>query len=369
MKKSKNELVIKSMDFALNILKKDDSFNALVSPVSVFMALGMLTNGAAGDTREELLKAVSMDMDEFNNAMTELIRSTSKDDEQLKLANGIWVNGADKLIKEYKKKMKEEYRAKLCAENFSVETANEINKFVSKNTKGMINRLVDMLPPASSMILVNALSFCGKWDKPFKEFQVNTEGVFTNVFGKKKRVTMLNGTAGRYFEVKGGKGFLYPYENEKYIFAALLPDRGMSVDDVLKASEATEITDALRNAIHTHVDIGIPEYTLDFETELSGIMKGFGVNNAFLSGKADFSEMLKGNGEDFISQIIHKTHIELDREGTRAAAITGVMVLGAAPPIPGRNKEVILDRPFIYFILDNADKIPVFAGRVDDIGN
>lgn len=369
MRISKNEFPIKCMDFALNILKNNEKDNALVSPVSVIMALGLAAGGAKGDTKNELLRAVSMDEDALNEGIRRLLDSSDTGSDQIKYANGIWVNGDDRIVKAYKKKMKEEFRAKVRSDAFSQKTADKINKFVNENTDGMIEKLVDTLSPAASMILINALSFSGKWDKPFEDYQVDDEAIFTTASGKKKRVSMLCGSSKQYFELKNAKGFLYPYENKKYTFAAILPDKGKSVSDILKASRGEDLLKALANPLNIKAEIGIPEYTLDFEAELSDTLKILGVNSAFAPGKADFSGMLNGNSNDFISQILHKTHIELDREGTRAAAITGVLTLGAAPPLPGSNIEVILDRPFIYFILDNADKTPVFVGRADNIGH
>lgn len=368
MRISKNEFPKKCMDFALNILRGNEKNNALASPVSVIMALGLAVRGAKGDTKDELLGAVSMDEDTLNEGIRRLLDSSDTGENQLKFANGIWVNGDNRLAKDYKKKMKEEFRAKVKSDVFSQKTADKINKFVNENTDGMIKKLIDSLSPEASMILINALSFSGKWDKPFEDDQVDDEAIFTTASGKEKTVSMLYGSSMQYFELENGKGFLYPYENKRFTFAAILPDKGKSVNDILETSSGEELFNVLMNPMHIKAEIGIPEYTIDFETELTDTLSRLGVKSAFTPGKADFSGMLNGNSNDYISQILHKTHIELDREGTRAAAITGVLTLGAAPPLPGPDIEVILDRPFIYFILDNADKMPVFMGRVDDIG-
>ena len=247
----------------------------------------------------------------------------------------------------------------------SDETLSDVNQFVYDNTDGMIDKIIDSVPSLSNMILVDALSFEGKWDKAFEDEDIDENGTFTLEEGSSKTVTMLNGKAGEYFEVSGGCGFIYPYKGDRYSFAAILPEEGTKMQDFISNVSGEEIVDSMKNCEYTRVVFSIPEFTFDCSMELSDTFREMGANRVF-TGDADFSNMLTENGKYSIDSILHKTHIELNREGTKAAAVTG-MVLNSAGPGKADVKQVISDRPFIYMIIDNETKTPIFMGHADNI--
>ncbi|MBE5861068.1 MAG: serpin family protein [Butyrivibrio sp.] len=353
-------------NLAISILKNDYSENALVSPLSVMMAGGMVLNGSASETKDELMNVLGLeDIDSFNASMKSFMEINDDPENKLKFANGIWVNGDDILLDTYKTKMEDLYGAKLCDEPFSDETLSDVNQFVYDNTDGMIDKIIDSVPSLSNMILVDALSFEGKWDKAFEDEDIDENGTFTLEDGSSKTVTMLNGKAGEYFEVSGGCGFIYPYKGDRYSFAAILPEEGTKMQDFISNVSGEEIVDSMKNCEYTRVVFSIPEFTFDCSMELSDTFRKMGANRVF-TGDADFSNMLTENGKFSLDSILHKTHIELNREGTKAAAVTG-MVLNSAGPGKADVKQVILDRPFIYMIIDNETKTPIFMGHADNI--
>ncbi len=352
-------------DLAIKMLKAGEGENKLVSPLSVMMAMGMATNGANGETKDQLLKALNVDQETLDRDMTTLLATDDNDGQQLTYANGIWANGIDKLNDDYVVKMSELYKAEIHGEDFGPDTVTDINSFVDKNTNGQIKKLIDSLDKSASMVLVDALCFNGEWDSPFEDYQIKEDYDFNTVDGQIQKVTMLNGDSGQYITVNDAEGFTYSYAGGKYSFIALLPKEGEAPDKFISGLDGKTLMKAYDDREFTEVIFGIPEFEFDYNMDLCEMLKGLGVVNAFDSSSADFTGMFKENIGQYISKIVHKTHIELDREGTRAAAATGMVTLDAAPPSFEEPKEIILDRPFVYIIFDNDNEIPVFMGQVD----
>ena len=361
----KMNISAQAADLAIEVLKSNDEKNKLISPLSVMMAMGMAANGAEGDTRSELFGALSIgDEDSFNKAMKKYVKASGEEDSQLKVANGIWANADVSVEKKYEKEMEESFGARVKAGKFDSATLDDINGFVDKNTDGQIKKLYTELPSDASVILVDALSFQGKWEEPYEDYDLAPDSDFTSEDGSVSKVTMLTGKNHELIEVEGAKGFILPYEGGEYTFAALLPKEGQSVDKLLKKLDGEKLTKALNNPSDKTVHYKLPEFSFDYDLELSDFFMEKGAKKAF-SGEADFSKMLGKSSGYFLSSVYHKTHITLDREGTRAAAATGVMTLGA--PLELEYEEVNLDRPFVYMILDAKTNTPVFMGVCDEI--
>ncbi len=362
-----NNLSITSANLAISMLQAQEGENKLVSPISVIMAMGMAANGAENETRAEILSALNMDIDTLNSSVNALI---SKDDtseiKQVHYANGIWINGEDQLKDSFIEAMKS-YKAQISEQLFTADTVHDINTFVNENTDGQIEKLIEELPLESSMVLVDALSFDGKWVKPFEDNNIDENGKFTTIDGNIQNACMLLGNAYDYIELNGSTGFTYDYQGGEYTFVAMLPTEGESISDFIQNLTGEDIINAYNNKVSCKVNIGIPEFDFDYDMELKDMFKSLGVSRAFEVSGADFSGMYFENTPTYISSIIHKTHIELNREGTKAAATTGVMVLGTAMTTEEEIKEVILDRPFIYLIIDKAQNVPIFVGQVDSL--
>lgn len=361
----KVDISVQAADLAIDVLKSNDDKNKLISPLSVMMAMGMAANGAAGDTRSELFDSLSISDEElFNKAMKQYVKAAGKEDSELKVANGIWANSDVSVNSKFEKKMGENYGAKIEAKEFDASTAEEINNFVNDNTDGQIEKLFDEVPFDASVILVDALSFEGKWKEPFENSDILTGMTFTAEDGNVSEVTMLKGKRDELIELDDAVGFILPYKGGKYTFAALLPQEGQSVSEFIGSIDGKKLTDALNNPLEAEVKFFLPEFSFDYNLELADFFMGKGAKKAF-SADADFSEMLGENSGYSISSVLHKTHITLDRAGTKAAAATDVMVVGSA--LDMNSVEIYLDRPFVYMILDSQTNTPVFMGVCDEI--
>ena len=202
--------------------------------------------------------------------------------------------------------------------------------------------------------LMNAAAFEAEWEELYEKDYIYEEE-FHNEDGRVVNVDMLHSKEYGWIEDKHLTGFIKPYKDEKYAFMALLPDEGVSMKKVIKKLDFTGL---FSNAEDEKVTVTMPEYKYDFGQDLTEICKELGIRSAFTPG-ADFSPM--STEWLRLDSIIHKAHIEVDRHGTKAAAVTmGMVMCGCAPMM--KQRIVILDRPFIYAIMDTETKLPIFAG-------
>ena len=219
------------------------------------------------------------------------------------------------------------------------------------------------------LFLINALAFDGKWQTPYEPEQV-TDGTFTAADGSERAVTMMQSSETEYLDDGQATGFIKYYKEGGYAFAALLPNEGVSIDSCIASLTGAGLRETLQNAEQTQVNATLPKFSADYSAELSGSLKALGVTDAFDGDRADFSAMgQSGEGRLFISRVLHKTHIELDEQGTSAAAATAVEMNATACAPAEQPKSVVLNRPFVYMILDTNTMLPVFFGAVYDIPN
>ena len=243
---------------------------------------------------------------------------------------------------------------------------SDINAWVKKNTDDMIPTLLEEISPEAMMYLINAVAFDAKWATPYEEYQIS-DGDFTAADGTAQTVPMMHSTERNFLSDAHARGFLKYYE-QGYAFAALLPEEGLSPEDYLAALTADSLQEMLWNPEDCEVCAALPQYAYDYNTELSAMLKRMGMATAF-TDDADFSQITT-DLPLYISRVQHKTHIEVNSAGTKAAAVTSVEIrCGSAIMEEERVEVVTLDRPFLYLILDTKNKLPVFIGIVNTIEN
>ena len=375
----------KVTDTALTMLtglrsaQKDPS-NTLISPDSILSCLTMVGNGADGATLDEMKKVFGVDdMADYSsfwkNEHDRLTSVNSDKDGKVSynVANSIWANSDQiTLSEDYIKANKADFGAELYNAKFSDTTVKDINSWVNKNTKSMIPTIIDKLEKDDVAVLLNALAFEGQWAVQYQDYQVDKNGSFTTAAGKKQTVNMLSGTEGDFLELNGAKGFIKPYSNGDFAFFAYLPKEGTSVDKFLSTVSGEEFIKAYKNRKSTDVVTKMPEFSYDYSTSLKDQLKKMGMELSF-SNDADLTKMQDFKKDPLqsrlkISDVIHKTHIEVDRNGTKAAAVTAA-IIEKATSVPDRPEPeyVTLDRPFVYGILDTQTGMPLFIGTVDSV--
>lgn len=374
---SVNESVI---GFSINLFKTSTlndlsaDKNAMVSPESVLLALGMTANGAAGETLSEmenvLCKGHSVsELNEYSYALADA--QNGNEDVKFNIANSIWIKSVDESLSvnnEFLENDKKYYNADAFKSAFDEKTVEEINNWVDENTNGMIKKVLDNIPPQTVMYLINAVAFEGKWLAEYTDEDIREEYEFNNSDASTSKVNMMFSEEKHYMHDDKAKAFIKPYEGNRYGFMAILPNEGVELKDYISGMTEESYMN-LFNSKDESVDVnaGIPEFSADYDILMNDALKAMGMPSAFDDSNADFSKMANSSdGNLFIGNVIHKTHIEVDRNGTKAAAITVVQVdKECAMEVVDDIQSIILDRPYLYAIVDMETGMPIFMGAVN----
>jgi len=361
--------------FALNLMQqsmKENRSNVLVSPYSIVQALGMTANGAKGETLAQMEQTIGGVPVQDLNGYLLTQRKNQPDDEFCRLltANSVWLRDEkDRLSvqQSFLQTLTDYYNAEAFKAPFDESTLKDINSWVDKNTEHMIPQILDEIKEETVMYLINAVTFDGKWAVKYDTEPCDYE--FTSSDGRIQTAQMMFSDESRYLSDDHAEGFLKYYQGGKYAFAALMPEENLSVYDYTASLTPASLRSVLKNAENTTVTAGLPQFSYDYGAELSETLKAMGMTAAFDPEAADLSAMgTSANGNMYIGRVIHKTHIDVDTEGTKAAAATVVEVNDeCAAEDPVERKTVILDRPFLYMILDTENNLPVFMGILTEI--
>ena len=367
------EINAQVQDLSVQIFKKAASAkqNSMVSPTSILLAMAMVENGAAGDTKKQMEAVFGMRTSELNQWIRawSAVQPQANEDakSRMNIANAVWYNnsGALTLNTDYKKTLQEMLQAQVKGGDFSQQTVKEINSWCSKNTYGMIDKIVEELSPAQQMVLLNAVAFEDQWSEQYKKSQVKKEN-FTEQNGKKKKTSLMYSEEDIYCQDDMATGFIKPYSSG-YRFVAILPKEGVSVADYMNKLDGERFAAFVDSGQHAVVHAVLPAFKSEYKTDaLVQIFRKMGIKDLFDASAANLSGMGDCSGQNlYVDEILHKTYIDVNREGTRAAAVTGVMVKATSlNPEPVREYTVRLDRPFLYAIIDAQTGTPVFMGTM-----
>lgn len=338
--------------------------NLVLSPLSVIYALTLVSNGAADSTLaafETLNGGIPIgEMNEYLYEYTKKLESTAES--TVDTANSAWANKSIfELSEDFITVAEKYYRAEAKAVNFADKAATDaINRWVSDNTDGMIDKAVDELNPNAALVLLNTVLFNGKWEKPYEEYDIS-DGIFTNHDGSETDVEYMRSTEYSYFEVDGGVGFSKAYK-DGYSFVGILPDEETGIDRFAAELDLAEINRAVAGGSEK-VRVLLPKFEYENEVQLTDILSDMGLEEAF-GGNANLRGLGTGMGNPYISSVLQKAKIITDENGTKAAAMTEVMVMMTSAGPSAQPKIIELNRPFFYMIVDNETLIPLFMGIV-----
>jgi serpin B len=349
--------------------------NIMVSPASVMFALDLADAGACKNTLAEINKAIGGEgltpeqQQAFASQWMKDINSSDK--VSFSVANAIWSNNqvvGDKLNPDYVKFIEKMYEAKAKTMNFDGAAVEDINKWVNDKTKGMIDNIISRLDPQTAAVLVNAIAFEGVWEEPYEDYQVQP-WTFKGTSGESD-MTGLTEASSYYYESDKATGFSKLYDGGKYKFVAILPkDEKSDANTFMAGFTPEDYSKFIGSATWEYeVHSKIPKFKNEYDVILNDALKDLGINDAFDPEKADFTGIAHTEENMFISQVLHKTFIELDEKGTKAAAATAITMETASAEVPMKKlKEVICDRPFAYMIVDCENDKPIFIGTVNNI--
>ena len=354
-------------DFSVELFKNcsDGRSNIMVSPASVISALAMTFNGADENTLKQFQDVLcgGAKIDDLNRFYSSYMRRLTGDKKAtFDNANSIWIRDGIEVKADFLQKNADYYGAGAYSAPFDAGTVDDINKWVKDNTGGFIDNIIGELSPASVMCLVNAVYFDAGWEEPYEDCQV-MDGDFTDIGGNTKKVKMMHSSDKlSYIHGDNVTGFVKPYEGN-FSFVALLPDEDISVNDFVASLSGEEFLKLIDESGKANVVSAIPEFSYDYGITLNSALADMGITDAF-NDTADFSG-ITGQDDTFISEVIHKTHIDVNTDGTKAAAATAVIMEAMGTSIEDSVVYfVTLDRPFVYAIVDNDTHLPVFMGTV-----
>lgn len=345
--------------------------NTLISPLSVLCALAMTANGAKEETLAQMEQVFGLNISELNGYLRAYLENLPSGDKyKVSVADSIWFKDDDNLTIEqsFLQTNADYYGASVYKAAFDDATLKDINAWVSENTDGMIENILDKIPDAAVMYLINALAFDAEWETIYKETQVR-DGTFTTESGDTRDVEMMYCSEHQYLDDGSATGFLKYYADRKYAFVALLPNEGVTVSDYVASLTGEGLMSTLQNTQDVEVKTAIPKFESEYSIEMSDILKAMGITDAFNIDSADFTGLgQSADGNIFISRVLHKTYIAVDEKGTKAGAATVVEAAAGAAAPSDEIKTVYLDRPFVYMLIDCETNLPIFIGIAMDIG-
>ncbi len=354
-------------DFAVRLFEAsaEEGKNTLISPLSVLSALAMTANGAKGETLSQMESVLGMSTDELNQYFHCYMQTLPQGEKyKLKLANSIWFTDDERFTvkDEFLQTNADYYGADIYRVMFDNKALRDVNNWVKEKTDGMIPEILDEIKEDDIMYLVNALAFDAEWANIYTKDDVRS-GTFVTEDGQKQEAEYMHGEEHVYLEDKDAKGFVKYYKEHKYAFVALLPNKGVSVEEYVKGLDGEYLNTLLTNKLNTSVATKIPKFETESNVDMTKILQKMGMKDAF-GPYANFSGLGTTTREYIcIDRVLHKTFISVGEKGTKAGAATMVAVADGTSAMLER-KEVYLNRPFVYMLIDCESNVPFFIGTM-----
>jgi len=354
------------------IVKQEKDSNVFISPLSVSMALGMTYNGAEGATEEAMrnvLELAGLTEQEINESYRSLIDLLTQLDPQVifEIANSIWCREGFPVKEEFININRTYFDAEVAALDFNKPDASKtINGWVDEKTHGKITEIVsDPIDPETVMFLINAIYFKGAWTCEFDE-EDTREDWFTLPDGSQIRCQMMRREDEfSYLENDLFQAIDLPYGNEKFSMTVFLPKPEVDIDSLISEFNQENWDSWLGSFASDSGKLYFPKFTLEYKIKLNDVLTALGMGIAFDGSRADFSGIAEVNplANLYISKVLHKTFIEVNEEGTEAAAVTSVEV-GITSIQPPHGFVMRVDRPFVFAIRENHSQTVLFMGKI-----
>ena len=364
------EIALQGNDFAFRFLEnvnESTSEDYVISPLSMQFLLGLILDGAKGQTADEICAVLGYgagNVDGVNEFCQSLLKQLPELDKKTKLAlaNAVVANKSFPLLDSYKSMVTEYYDAEVSNMDFSKnkETTNKINKWCSDNTNGLIPEIIKNVSPSMLAYLMNATYFKSQWKEKFPK-ENTSKAPFTAIDGSKTTVQMMRNEKHFYYQDNDVlRGVNLPYGNGAYSMMVILPAEGKTLEDVTEYLNAEKWAEFVRSMVRCDVDLWLPKFETKFEIKLNDILSAMGMPSAFDPMKADFTAMSKA--ALCLSLVKQNAVIKVDEEGTEAAAVSFAGMETAAAP--GQHIVFHADKPFLYLITESSSGVVLFAGKI-----
>ena len=359
-----------SCSFQISLFNKINSKykenNLIISPLSIFQAISLVTNGANGETQKELLKLLDdKEMDEIN-MMNSIILKKLKNNSSLEIANAIMSKLSP--LNSFTNIAKNTYDSEILP----LKNVNQVNKWCDKKTHGKISKIIDQLDPVTYLLVLNAVYFKGEWINQFEK-DLTKKQVFYNFNKEEKNIDTMEITKYfNYFEDSNLQAIELNFKKEVISALIILPNKKLSMNEFIEILDKDNdyYYSIINNLKRNKVNLRLPKFEITYSKQLKEVLKIIGVNLPF-EKNADFSK-IRSQNDIYINEIIHKTYLKVDEQGTEAAAVTMIeMVTGSAfQPEQEKIYFMHVNRPFL-FILRNKN-LPknydiIFISKIEEL--
>ena len=366
------KIIAADNQFGFELFKKvnaslDEPKNTMISPLSVSLALAMVYNGTAGDTKaqmEQMLHKAGMTPEDLNQSYKDLVASLTSHDPkvELSISNAIFYRNTFKVKDNFITTNQNYYQAEVSGLDFTKTeaTKNTVNGWVITNTKGKIDKIIEEVKEEDVMYLLNAIYFNGEWTYRFDP----TETMDMPFIKEDKTVvqvpTMSIENPFKYYRDQNFQLLEMPYGSGKYSMLLFLPEAGKTSDDVISLLNPESVNGWLEKMTEQKKKVFLPKFEFAFDNSLKDELSALGMTDAFNEMKANLS----GISEDaqlVISEVMHKSYIKVDERGTEAAAVTGITV---GTTSVGPDPSFRADHPFVFAIREKDTQAILFIGKV-----
>lgn len=368
--KNEETLVTSTNTFAFQALATlgEDDDNVLFSPLSLSMLMGILQNGAAGDTQSQIINTLGfggLTPDEVNTYYRKMLTAAATLDPQVKLAiaNALYIEKHFSVYPAFVETAQKMYDSEVGELDFSKDPVTMINNWCNDHTEGKISEIIKELDPDMVVVLLNAIYFKGDWTYQFAPKDTSKKS-FTTSTGEIQQVDMMYMKRSlTYFENDVFAGVELPYGNKAFSMVVMLPKKGQTPLEALATLDENTWKDLYGKKYNHDIKLSLPKFENKSEMNLIPAMHKLGITDAFDPSKADFSNI--SGVRTYLSLLKQKTYIKLDEVGTEAAAVTiGGIEKTSLPPPP---IEFTVDRPFLYMIKEKSTGCIYFIGMKNTI--
>ncbi|QAA33839.1 serpin family protein [Clostridium manihotivorum] len=361
------EFLDSASSFSFSMFKQlSKEKNALYSPTSLYLALGTVLNGTDGDTKTQLLKALSkygLTENDINLYNKNLIADLSKDKKVLNISNSIWYDDKFAINKDFLKATKTYYNTSAYKLDLQkADTVETMNKWVSNSTNNKINKIVDNIDHNTTMLLFSSVYFDNQWKHAFPKENThkgnflagNNSAIETDFMSEENIVRNLSNSVEQIVAL--------PYKDDNFSFVAMMPKDNTDIRTYIANLDDDVITSKINSLKSSEVTVNLPKFKVEFGKELNNELSSLGIKDLFDAGKANLNKMSEDKEGLFVKKITQNSYLSLDENGTKAASVTKVEITKSAI----LSNLITFNHPFVYAIVDNHTNLPIFMGVMDD---
>ncbi|MFW5805865.1 MAG: serpin family protein [Bacteroidales bacterium] len=351
----------------------DENKNLMISPLSVHLALAMTANGAKENTLDEMLDVLGFqdfDMDEFNAYFKYLMDELTELDPEveMEIANSIWYRNNFDVLSSFLDVNQEYYNAEIEALDFgSPDAVSTINNWVADATHQKIDEIIDEIPDEAVMYLINAIYFYGTWQYEFDKSQTEDKNFYL-ADDETVEVPMMQMEADlKYFSADGTSIVEIPYGRGNFVMDVILPAQDQAPENVLSTLTAATWSEWTSSLYERPMILSMPKFKFEWgKKDLKDVLESLGMHDLFDEDAADLSG-INEQMQLYVSKVLHKTYIDVNEEGTEAAAVTAVEISNtSAGDDDAQPFYVNVNRPFIFLIRERSTESILFSGVVNN---